>query len=73
LEKRKNDSIWYDVEEPELGDDFVSLFAKVTLTRSMSMKQSRMQTMSSLSAKPKSVKLLESKRSQAIGILMPIS
>jgi hypothetical protein len=57
------------VEEPELGDDFVSLFAKVTVTRAFSMKQSRMQSMSSLT-KPESIKLLESKRSQAIGILI---
>ena len=57
------------MSEPDIGDDFVSLFAKVVAKSKPSSGKST--TKSALNtSKVECVKLLDSKRSQSIGILM---
>jgi hypothetical protein len=63
----KSNAIWFDVKDVEIEDDFSTLFSKVNTKVAKSKITKEVTTKSS---KQEFVKLLDSKRSQAIGILM---
>jgi hypothetical protein len=70
----KSEAIWFDVEEPEdIGDEFASLFSKQQMASKAASSKAKGKAKSSNNKSPsklESVKLLESKRSQSIGILI---
>ncbi|CAF0718846.1 unnamed protein product [Brachionus calyciflorus] len=66
----KSDAIWFDVDEADIDDDFESLFAKPSTKANKKDDKKLSKQVSSTSMKPELVKLLDSKRSQAIAILM---
>lgn len=70
----KSDAIWFDVDEPDIGEDFVNMFAKVVIKSKQSSasknSSSSKSGASNASARIECVKLLDSKRSQSIGILI---
>jgi hypothetical protein len=71
----KSEAIWFDVEEPEIDEtEFENMFSKVPLksgNKSNAKQQNKTSISSSSStAKQECIKLLDAKRSQAIGILM---
>ena len=65
--KSKSEAIWFEIEEPDIDDEFVSLFSKTTASKAQTKKPKKLTNSPS---KQECVKLLDSKRSQAIGILM---
>jgi formin 1 len=64
----KSEAIWFDVEEPDIEDDFVVLFSKQAASSKTQIKNPTKQT--NTQSKQECVRLLDSKRSQAIDILM---
>lgn len=69
----KSDAIWFEVTEPDIGDDFVSMFAKVVIkskVNNASKSSGSKSGAANQAGKIECVKLLDSKRSQSIGILM---
>ena len=61
---RKSEVIWLEVEEVDLNDDFVELFAKTTITTKNSKQLKQTNNTKEVA------KLLESKRAQTIGIFI---
>lgn len=62
---QKNDSIWFDIMEPDIEDDFNVMFAKIEAKKTEAKKEVKKK-----SNKQECVKLLEAKRAQQLGIIM---
>ena len=65
----KSEAIWFEVKDVDIEEDFEDLFAKTTTTQATN-KVSKKPNEAKKSVKQECVKLLDSKRSQQIGILM---
>ena len=66
----KSDAIWFDVVEPDIDPDFEHLFSKVPLKGGKQSSTISKKTNLTVNTKQECIKILDSKRSQAIGILM---
>jgi hypothetical protein len=63
----KVDAIWFEITEADIDDDFKSLFSKTQAVKAIAKQTKITKT---TNQKQECIKLLDSKRSQAIGILI---
>lgn len=66
----QSDAIWFDVDEADIDEEFEKLFSKPSLKSDKKNDKKLSRQNSIMSLRPELVKLLDSKRSQAIAILM---